>query len=134
MQLKEDSIEIKVNLTASSFVSSERKWATVNSMSSAEEIIRETIEHHEETMKEYERFDKERWRKYLKRKVMQKEWGEKRTLSEIEDHFELEKSEKEWFEQEIQIFRKMRLENMDREEAERIVKHDRDPYQKRIGE
>jgi hypothetical protein len=134
MKLKDDSVEIKMKLSVKSMVSSELSWTKMPDKDSAISHLSERVESNRETMEELADFNKDRWDDILQSKVLGKEYGKKRVFDEIENYFELEDSERDWIEERIEIYRKMRLEEMDFERAERVVKHGRDPNQLKIGE
>lgn len=134
MKLKDDSVEIKMKLSVKSMVSSELSWTKMPDKDSAIGHLSERVESNRETMEELADFNKDRWDDILQSKVLGKEYGKKRVFDEIENYFELEDSERDWIEERIEIYRKMRLEEMNFERAERVVKHGRDPNQLKIGE
>ena len=133
MKLQDDSIEIKMQINVKSLLSTHRSWSTVQNAKSGKDLLSNLVQQHEEDLQDLADFDKERWKDLLRRRVIDKEWGEKKTLQEIEDYFELQDEEREWIKKWIQIFRKVRLEDMDVERAKRTVEHDRDPNQRRLA-
>lgn len=136
MKRKDNSEELKfkMQISTGSLLSSEVTWTEVSSLEDAKKQIEEAAGRHRDTLDKYAEKDKEKWKEFIERKVVDDEWGKKRTLDSVKQYFELEEHEQEFFNKWIQIYRKVRLDDMDVEEAERVYKHETDSSQKTIGE
>lgn len=129
MEMKDNSVNLKLKMSVKSFASTTLSWHGYKDVPSACSGVKELVDDHEDRMQEYAEFDKEKWKQWLRRRVVNGKQGRKKTLEQIREYFEITEEEQEWFETWIEIFRKVRLEEMSVERAEQIVKHDRDPYQ-----
>ena len=134
MEVKDDAVDIKLKASVSGFLGTTNSWQEADSLHQAQNGIRRLVEDHEQQMEELASFDRERWKDVLRRRVVDKGWGRKRTLDEIRDYFELTDTELEFIEFCIEVFRKVRLDGYSEERAEFLVRHDRDDLQTTITE
>lgn len=131
MRVKEDTAEIKIKYeySVSSLLSSTRSWGEVKSMADLERMMKKTEEDINEKLEELAEFDHERWKKLIKRKVVDKNQGHKKTMSQLQEHFEFTDEERSTIEAWIEIYRRVRLKDESFEQAKRVVVNDMDPKQ-----
>jgi len=132
MEQKVSGITLKLQAQIESFTMTDRTWSTHQSLNSARETLQKVLKRHQEKMEGYAEFDKEMWKSWLKRKVIDKKWGKRRCFNEIQEYFELEETEEKWLKKWIEIYRTMRLEEVDQEKAKRWVEHELDTSQTKL--
>lgn len=135
-ELKEDSVDIKAKyeFATGTILSTHRQWGEAKNPQDVSRRISEAVEEHEEKLEELAEFDKERWKELIEGKVVDDKQGHDKTLDQFKQHFEFTEAEIEWIQLWIEIYRKVRLDDMDVEEAERFVKHDMDSRQSNLVE
>lgn len=135
-EMKEDSVEIKAKyeFSTSTILSTHRQWGEVKNPEDVARRISEAVEEHEEQLKELAEFDKERWKDLIEKKVVKEKQGHEKTMDQFRQHFSFTEEENEWIRMWIEIYRKVRLEEKEVEDAERIVKHDMDSRQSNLVE
>jgi hypothetical protein len=138
LELKEEElvdIKIKLQLVTSSEISTERSWSEFESVDSAKEFIEEAVARQIDSLERYAERDKEQWEPFLKKRVIDKGWGRKRTMDAITKSFSLTQEDRKWFEKKIAIYRRMRLNDLSEEEAQRKVESESSEHgQKKLGD
>lgn len=134
MELRDDAVDIKVKTSVQSFTATTQTWSEHSSPLSAKQKIETLVQEHREKMEDYADFDKDRWKEWLQRRVVEDGQGRQKTLDQIRDHFELTGEEKRWMEKWIEVYRRVRLDDMDVERAKRVVEAEFDDGQTAINE